>query len=94
MSGDILYNHGMVSGLSTDVVNYAGHIQHIIDDTNNKINALVEFAYKGNAPENFRAAGMQIMSSMQDLRDTMHMHGRTINDVHMNMINVDSSIQF
>lgn len=91
---DILYNHGMVNALSSDVVNYAGHIQHLIDDTNNKINALVEEAYKGNAPEHFRAAGMQIMSSMQDLRDAMHLHGRTIDDVHANMMHVDSSITF
>lgn len=87
---EILYNNPMVGQLNADVVGGAATLQELIDDTNNKI-ALLREAYKGQAPAAFQDAAAQVMSSMQDIRDTMYLHGTTIADVQETINLVDQS---
>jgi uncharacterized protein YukE len=65
-------------------------LQELIDDTINQINLLTE-GYKGQAPDAVRDGLVQFMSTTQDIRDTMHAHGRTVGDVHANMMAADAS---
>lgn len=92
---EILYNNPMVGQLNADVVSGAATLQELIDDTNNKI-VLLQDAYQGQAPAAFQDAAAQVMASMQDIRDVMHLHGTTIADVQetINLVNQSSSALF
>ncbi|CAN5399342.1 N/A [soil metagenome] len=87
----ILYNHGMVSALSSTVGTSAMSLQSIHDDVRNQTEAIAEF-FQGEAATVFRENQMLMLSAFQDLIEVMSKHGQTIETVRNDADTADKTM--
>ncbi|WP_445162884.1 WXG100 family type VII secretion target [Mycobacterium sp. Dal123C01] len=91
MSEQIVYNHAAVSGLTGDIATQAAQLMEIHDDVLHITQSLAEF-FQGHGATAFFDAQQQMLHGLQDMIQTVSLHGHTVNNVHDNAINTDSQI--
>lgn len=87
----ITYNHGIVAGVSSDMINQAGQLTEIESDASQKTGALAEF-FQGKGATGFFDAQHQMLSGFKDLIDTVQSHGHTVGNVGQSAIATDNSL--
>jgi uncharacterized protein YukE len=91
MSEQIVYNHAAVSGLSGDIATQAAQLMEIHDDVLHITQSLTEF-FQGHGATAFFDAQQQMLHGLEDMIQTVSLHGHTVNSVHENAINTDNQI--
>ena len=88
MSEQIVYNHAAVSGLSGDIASQASQLMEIHDDILHITQSLAEY-FQGHGATAFFDAQQQMLHGLQDMIQTVSLHGHTVNTVHDNAIIAD-----
>lgn len=88
MADQIVYNHAAVSGLSGDIAAQASQLMEIHDDVLHITQQLAEF-FQGHGATTFFDAQQQMLRGLQDMIQTVSLHGHTVNTVHENAITTD-----
>jgi uncharacterized protein YukE len=91
MSDQITYNHAAVSGLSGDIATQAAQLMEIHDDVLHITQSLAEF-FQGHGATAFFDAQQQMLHGLQDMIQTVSLHGHTVNNVHDAAIAADHNI--
>lgn len=91
MSDQIVYNHAAVSGLSGDIGTQAAQLMEIHDDVLHITQSLAEF-FQGHGATAFFDAQQQMLHGLQDMIQTVSLHGHTVSTVHENAINTDQQL--
>jgi uncharacterized protein YukE len=91
MSDQIVYNHAAVSGLSGDIASQASQLMEIHDDVLHITQSLAEY-FQGHGATAFFDAQQQMLHGLQDMIQTVSLHGHTVNTVHDNAIIADHNI--
>jgi uncharacterized protein YukE len=88
MSDQITYNHAVVSGLTGDIATQAAQLMEIHDDVLHITQSLAEF-FQGQGATSFFDAQQQMLHGLQDMIQTVSLHGHTVGNVHEAAINAD-----
>jgi uncharacterized protein YukE len=91
MSDQITYNHAVVSGLTSDIASQAAQLMEIHDDVLHITQSLAEF-FQGTGATAFFDAQQQMLHGLQDMIQTVSLHGHTVGNVHEAAINLDSQL--
>ncbi|WAJ45200.1 WXG100 family type VII secretion target [Mycobacterium sp. Aquia_216] len=91
MSDQITYNHAAVSGLTGDIATQAAQLMEIHDDVLHITQSLTEF-FQGHGATAFFDAQQQMLHGLQDMIQTVSLHGHTVNTVHDNVLTTDQNI--
>jgi uncharacterized protein YukE len=88
MSEQIVYNHAAVSGLSGDIATQAAQLMEIHDDVLHITQSLAEF-FQGHGATAFFDAQQQMLHGLEDLIQTVSLHGHTVSNVHDAAVSTD-----
>lgn len=91
MSEQIVYNHAAVSGLTSDIATQASQLMDIHDDVLHITQSLAEF-FQGTGATAFFDAQQQMLHGLQDMIQTVSLHGHTVGTVHENTIALDNQL--
>jgi uncharacterized protein YukE len=89
---EIVYNHGAVTGLASDVASQAGQLMEIHQDVHQLTQALADF-FLGHGATAFFDAQRQMLSGLEDLIQIVSQHSHTINNVDANALATDLQTQ-
>ena len=92
MTDAIIYNHAAVSGLSGDIGSQSAQLMEIHGDLHQLTQALADF-FMGQGATAFFDAQQQMLHGLEDLIQTVSLHGHTVSTVHENMVNTDLATQ-
>jgi WXG100 family type VII secretion target len=84
----ILYNHGEVASLASDVGASAQTLHGLHDEVKNQTDAIAEF-FTGEAASAFRENQLMMLSGLQDLIQVMSSHGQAIGNANDSSISTD-----
>lgn len=88
MTDQIVYNHAAVSGLSGDIGSQSAQLMEIHGDLHQMTQALADF-FQGHGATAFFDAQQQMLHGLEDLIQTVSLHGQTVSNVHDSAINTD-----
>jgi uncharacterized protein YukE len=92
MSDSIIYNHAAVSGLSGDIASQASQLMEIHGDVLHLTQALADF-FQGQGATSFFDAQQQMLHGLEDLIQTVTLHGHTVSNVHDAAMMTDAAAQ-
>ena len=92
MSDSIIYNHAAVSGLTGDIGAQAAQLMEIHGDLLHLTQALGDF-FQGHGATAFFDAQQQMLHGLDDLIQTVSLHGHTVGNVHDDAIRTDGMMQ-
>lgn len=84
----ILYHHGEVAGLASDVGASAQTLLGLHDEVKNQTDAVAEF-FTGEAASAFRENQLLMLNGLQDLIQVMSSHGHAIGGANDSSISTD-----
>ena len=90
MSDQITYNHAVVAGLTGDIATQASQLMEIHDDVLHVTQSLAEF-FQGQGATSFFDAQQQMLHGLQDMIQTVSLHGHTVGNVHEAAIVADNA---
>ena len=88
MSDSIIYNHAAVSGLTGDIGSQAAQLMEIHGDLLHLTQALADF-FQGHGATAFFDAQQQMLHGLDDLIQTVSLHGHTVGNVHDDAMRTD-----
>jgi uncharacterized protein YukE len=91
MTDNIVYNHAAVSGLSGDIGSQAAQLMDIHGDVLHLTQALGDF-FQGHGATAFFDAQQQMLHGLEDLIQTVSLHGHTVSNVHDAAISTDHNM--
>lgn len=91
MADNIVYNHAAVSGLTGDIAGQAAQLMEIHSDLLHMTQALGDF-FQGHGATTFFDAQQQMLHGLDDLIQTVSLHGHTVGNVHDAAIATDSNM--
>jgi ESAT-6 family protein len=91
MTDHIVYNHAVVSGLSSDIKAQAAQLMEIHDDVLHLTQSLADF-FQGHGATAFFDAQQQMLHGLEGLIQTVSVHGATVGHVDNNAISTDQQM--
>jgi len=91
MTDQIVYNHAAVSGFAGDIVSQAAQLMEIHGDVLHLTQALADF-FQGHGATAFFDAQQQMLHGLEDLIQTVSLHGHTVSNVHESAVSTDISL--
>lgn len=91
MTDHIVYNHAAVSGFAGEIGTQAVQLMEIHGDVLHLTQALADF-FQGHGATAFFDAQQQMLHGLEDLIQTVSLHGHTVNSVHENAVSTDMSM--
>lgn len=88
MTDNIVYNHAAVSGLSGDIGSQSAQLMEIHGDLLHLTQGLADF-FQGHGATAFFDAQQQMLHGLENLIQTVNLHGHTVSNVHENAIATD-----
>ncbi|MBY0443513.1 MAG: WXG100 family type VII secretion target [Mycobacteriaceae bacterium] len=80
MADHIVYNHAAVTGFASEVGAQAAQLTEIHGDVLNLTQSLADF-FQGHGAMAFFDAQQQMLHGLEDLIQTVSLHGHTVNSV-------------
>jgi uncharacterized protein YukE len=88
MTDHIVYNHAAVSGFAGDIGSQAAQLMEIHGDVLHLTQALADF-FQGQGATAFFDAQQQMLHGLEDLIQTVSLHGHIVSNVHESAVNTD-----